>query len=326
MIMQINGTSSFGFSSSRLSGIDKNKEKSNDIMLSRQQQNEKEDSKVKNLQSQINALREKIQEIGENEEMDEKTKAALKQSFQEQMTALEQQLNQRRAEARQEKLEAEREKYGNDPSGAEETKRSSSKPQTSKPSRSDTFVKDEALNSAVSAFNSVDLAKIHQSAAKSKRGRAGILEREAAADTKLMQKVVPEGCAAKLYGKTVGTGENGEDSPSGPVTYEQLEAWDRQGIEHIEAEYGSVIFAETWEISAGAPVESKLAEAAKLKSEANGLTEDDAKALGDANRAVDGKEEESAKKNEGFFEKALGEYAKFSFTEGRDMAQFETCA
>lgn len=317
MIMQINGTSSFGFSSSRLSGIDKNKEKTNGIMLSRQQQNEEEDSKAKNLQSQINALREKIQEIDENEEMDAKSKAELKQSFQEQMTALRQQLSQRLAEARQEKLKVEREIRGNDPSGAEETKQSSPKP--SDRSKFDTFVRDDALNAAVSADNSVDLAKIHQSAANSKRGRAGILEREAASDTKLVQRIQPDGCVTKLWGKTYGTGENGEDSPGGPVTYEQIEEWDRQGIPHLEAEYSSVIFTEIWEINAGAPVEAKLDEAVKLKNEANELAGEDAKALGDANRVVNGKEEEDVpggEKTEGFFEEQQNEFAKFSFGEG----------
>lgn len=113
MIMRINGDSSLGFTSARLAGAEKTKAKSDSIMLDKQEQNT-EDSKVKSLQSQINAIRERMQAIGENEDMDEKTKAELRQSYQEQMTALEQQLSRRRMEARKEELEGQEKKSDTD--------------------------------------------------------------------------------------------------------------------------------------------------------------------------------------------------------------------
>lgn len=296
MIMQINGTA--GFSSSRLAGIDKTKTNSNSIMLDKQEQNE-EDSQVKNLQSQINAIRERIQEIGENEEMDPKSKAELRQSYQEQMTALQQQLSNRRAEARREKMEKEQEKTEELNNSADRTSSGSSNSKR----KYDTFERDGGLSAAVSAFNSVDLAKIHQSAKKTKEGKANILEREADADTRLVQTKGVVDHETKLYGMTLDSveGENGESTgPSyrGPVTYEQLEAWDEQGVPYRVAEYTAVIIGEEWHGETGEAVDAKLEELTELRNEAEELTKDDAKALGEANRKVDGKEEDEEDKTE----------------------------
>lgn len=288
MIMQINGSSSLGFSSARLAGVEKTKT-SDSIMLDKQEQSE-EDSKVKNLQSQINALREKIQEIGENEDMDEKTKAELRQSFQEQMTALEQQLSQRRMEARKEKLEEEQEKNPN------RTDASARADSSADNGRYDSFEKEDSLSAAVSAFNSVDLAKIHQSARRSKEGKADVLEREAEADTRLVSKKGVIGHEPKLYGMTLDDGgEDGESSGASfmrPVTYEQLEAWDEKGIPYMVTEYTSVVIGEEWDYVTGEAVDAKIEETAQLRAEAQKITDGDAKALGEANRRVNGEEEE----------------------------------
>lgn len=289
MIMQINGASSLGFSSARLAGADKTKTGSDSIMLNKQEQNT-EDSKVKNLQSQINAIREKIQEIGENEEMDEKTKAELRQSFQEQMTALEQQLSQRRMEARKEKLEEEQEKNPTQTDTSSRTDSSSSR------RKYDSFEKDDYLNAAVSAFNSVDIAKIHQSAKKAKEGKADILEREAESDTRLIPKIGVIGHETKLYGMTLDNGSEDGDNPGvsyrGPVDYNQLEAWDEQGIPYMVTEYTSAVIGEQWSSETGEAVDAKLEEMTELRGDALQLTEGDAKALGEANRKVNGEENE----------------------------------
>ena len=295
MIMQINGNASF--MNSKLVGTPK-KDNSDSLMLNKQQE-VGEDSKVKNLQSQINALRDRIQELGENSEMDEKTKAELRQSYQEQMTSLRQLLNQRRAEARKEKLEQEQEniKTGNDPSN---------RTNESAPKRKyDTYEKvdsDSLLNAAVSAFNSVDIAKIHQSTAKSKNGKANVLEREAQTDTRLTQTVGvvdhETKIRAKAYSGNYDEDGNREVLYEGDVDYEQLEAWDEQGIYYIKADYASVIIGEEWHGETGTAVDAKLEEATELRGEAKDLADDDAKALGEANRTVNGKTDEEADKED----------------------------
>lgn len=233
MIMQINGALSSAFSSLRLAGSEKTKtDKSDSIMLDKQGKNNG-DSKVENLQSQINAIRERIQELGENTDMDEKTKAALRQSYQEQMNALEQQLSQSRMEARQEKFEAEQEQLKSN-TGAERTDSSADK------RKYDSYEREDPLNTAISAFNSVDIARIHQSAAKSKEGKANVLEREAEADTRLVKITGVVGHETKIRARAY-TGAINEDGTSeilyeGTVNYDQLEAWDEQGIYYITAD------------------------------------------------------------------------------------------
>lgn len=286
MIMRINGDSSLGFTAARLAGAEKTKAKSDSIMLDKQEQNT-EDSKVKSLQSQINAIRERMQEVGENEDMDEKTKAELRQSYQEQMTALEQQLSRRRMEARKEELE-EQEK---NPTQTETPVRTDSSVSKRK---YDSFERNDTLNAAVSAFNLVDIAKIHQSAGKAKEGKADILEREAESDTRLVPKICVTGHETKLYGMTLnnGDGENPEAAYRGPVDYEQLEAWDEQGIAYKVVEYTSAIIGEQWNSETGEAVDAKLKETAELRNDAEQITEGDAKALGEANREVNGEEDE----------------------------------
>lgn len=172
MMIQSNQPAAFA-----LTGLVKEKNPAeNGVSLKKEKDGE--DFVIKNLQEQINSLRTKLQEIGENRDLDEKGKAELKQTLQAQITELNSRLEQRRIELRQEKLAKEREK-------AEEKDR----PAISERPNRDRFMKNDRLSGLVSASDAIEAAKTCQKAGTKKERDARILEREAGTDARAYSRV-----------------------------------------------------------------------------------------------------------------------------------------
>lgn len=130
-----------------------------------------EDSVIKNAQSQIEALRKQLQQLGENEEMDPKTKAEKKQEIQKQINELNAQIRQRQAELRREKQTA------NEPSRREIEQKAEENAKTES-----TGFSKSAAGSLISASNALDSAQDLSSLNKKLSGRGRELSAEIKTD------------------------------------------------------------------------------------------------------------------------------------------------
>lgn len=270
---------------------------------------EEEDNAAKKLQSQINTLRDKIQELSENETMDAKTKAELIQSTKEQISELSQQLKQRQLDLRQEKLEKEEEAQKDCmlPSADDAVSKNTGK------SKYDSYSKDDEItqiNAAViSASNRIDNAKKQKYFSAYKGNQVKILERDIERDTKLIEKKEVGGHDKKTVEKVLETNANdttGEVSDRISATLEKARAANNPALNKV---MDKVIIADITEINRGYAVEQKEDSIAGLKAEISGLRKMQAEALGDANRIINGTadEEEESKdvKEEKLFENAV---------------------
>ncbi|MCM1055894.1 MAG: hypothetical protein NC394_10285 [Bacteroides sp.] len=304
-MMHLTGISSNAQSARHMTGIAGSASKTNsNVFRLNSQKSEEEDNAVTRLQSQINTLRERVQSIAENDSLDAKTKGELTQSVREQMAELTQQLNQRRMELRQEELEKEEEEQSAGKAPEKEPSETDGK------AKYDTFTEDDELsglsNAMLSAAKSVKLSRVQQSAISRKEGQIGVLESQAKKDTRLVGRTVPAGLAEKQNpaGNELAEAENAApDEDKITLTKSKAEANIQDVTEQLsEREAAGVdlprpnkiytlMFEKIWEVSRGAAVEAKEEEAAELRSDIRGVKEDQARSLGDANRAVNGRRE-----------------------------------
>lgn len=247
---------------------------------------EEEDNAVKKLQSQINALRDKIQDIGKSETMDPKTKAELIQSAKEQITELNVQLKQRQADLEQEKLEeAEKAQEENKPISADDKTVSKN---TGK-SKYDTYSEDgedsvknvSKLSAAVvSASNSIELSRMQRYNMTYKKNSIGILKKEIVEDTDYIGKTVFVGHEDKEIGQILGESDfEGQEAASENTVDE-----DSPLKKTIEVP----ILEKKFEFLRGAGIEMKEDQIARFRKEISGLRKMQAEHLGDALRVVNG--------------------------------------
>lgn len=247
---------------------------------------EEEDNAVKKLQSQINALRDKIQDIGKSETMDPKTKAELIQSAKEQITELNVQLKQRQADLEQEKLEeAEKAQEENKPISADDKAASKN---TGK-SKYDTYSEDgedsvknvSKLSAAVvSASNSIELSRMQRYNMTYKKNSIGILKKEIVEDTDYIGKTVFVGHEDKEIGQILGESDfEGQEAASENTVDE-----DSPLKKTIEVP----ILEKKFEFLRGAGIEMKEDQIARFRKEISGLRKMQAEHLGDALRVVNG--------------------------------------
>lgn len=310
-MMHLTGISSNSQSARHMTGIagsGSSKRNSNVFTLNNQNKGEEEDNAVARLQSQINTLRERVQNIAENDDLDAKTKGELTQSVREQMAELTKQLNQRRIEIRQEELEKEEEEQSADKApDSEETSKNTGK------AKYDTFTKDDGLsslsNAMLSAAKSVKLSEIQHGIAARKENQAGLLEKQAEQDTRLVSRKVPAGLAEKTRQNGAAIADTEETAPAADeivLTKSKDEANIQDITDQPHGKLGSeaaedlrsrfpreekiytLKFETIWEVSRGKAVEDKEKEAAGLKSDIRGIEKDQAKNLGDANRSING--------------------------------------
>lgn len=266
---------------------------------------EEEDNAVKKLQSQINALRDKIQEIGKSETMDPKTKAELIQSAKEQITELNVQLKQREADLEQEKLEeAEKAQEENKPISADDKAVSKN---TGK-SKFDTYSEDgddsvknvSKLSAAVvSASNSIELSRMQRYNMTYKKNSIGILKKEIVEDTDYIGKTVFMGYEDKEIGQVLGESdfEGQEGAASENAVYE-----DSPLIKTIKVP----ILEKKFEFLRGAGIEMKEDQIARFRKEISGLRKMQAEHLGDALRVVNGYNENAEEVKAGKTGKTAG--------------------
>lgn len=312
-MMHLTGISSNAQSARHMTGIAKSgssKTNSNVFTLNNKNKGEEEDNAVARLQSQINTLRERVQSIAENDALDAKTKGELTQSVREQMAELSQQLNQRRMEIRQQELEKEEEEQSAAKTpDSEETSKNTGK------AKYDTFTKDDGLssvsNAMISAAKSVKLSEIQHGVAARKENQAGLLEKQAEQDTRLVSRKVPAGLMEKDRKNSAAIADTEETAPA-PADDEIVftKSKDEANIQDItdqlhgkidseaaeemrsrfpkEEKIYTLRFETIWEVSRGKAVEDKEKEAAGLKSDIRDIEKDQAKNLGDANRSING--------------------------------------
>lgn len=321
-MMHLVGVSSNSASARHMSGLSNVKGKNqngnpNVLKLNQQENGKEEDNAVTRLQSQINTLRERVQDIAKNDSLDEKTKAELTQSVKEQMNTLSQQLRQRQLELRQEELKKEEEEQQtNNPADSEEISKNTGK------AKYDTFTADDGLSrigtAMVSASNSVELSRIQQGISTRKENQISLLEKQAQKDTrhvrksefyhstKLLSKEAPAEAAevgtdsaAEVAGEAtvVLTASKNEANISNAipdhlaVSQKVADAVKKVIQESQEEddpiEIDTLIFKKVWEVSRGEAVEAKEKEAAELKADIMGIDDDQAENLGDANRVLD---------------------------------------
>lgn len=311
-MMHLTGISSNAQAARHMTGIagsGSSKTNSNVFTLNNQNKGEEEDNAVARLQSQINTLRERVQSIAENDALDAKTKGELTQSVREQMAELTQQLNQRRIEMRQEELEKEEEEE----QSAAKTPDSEKTSKNTGKAKYDTFTKDDGLssvsNAMLSAAKSVKLSEIQHGVAARKENQAGLLEKQAEQDTRLVSRKVPAGLAEKNRQNVAAIADTEETAPTGDeivLTKSKDEANIQDITDQLHGKLGSeaaedlrsrfpkeekiytLRFETIWEVSRGKAVEDKEKEAAGLKSDIRGIEKDQAKNLGDANRSING--------------------------------------
>lgn len=306
-MMHLTGAGSNVHVGKTMAGLDRTKKQNADSKAlqfnKKQGVDEEEDNAVKKLQSQINTLRDKIQELSENETMDAKTKAELIQSTKEQMSELSQQLKQRQFDLQQEKLEKEEEaqKESRLPSSDEAVSKNTGK------SKYDSYTKDDEItqiNAAViSASNQMDIAKKQKYFSTYKGNQIKILERDIERDTKLIQKKEIGGHDKKTVEKVLEANANatsGEISDRISATLEKARAENNPAL---NKEMDKVIIADITEVNRGFAVEQKEDSIAELKAEISGLRKMQANTLGDANRIINGTDEEGEEKGEAKEEK-----------------------
>ena len=310
-MMHLTGITSNAQSARHMTGLAKSgssKTSSNVFTFNSQNKGEEEDNAVTRLQSQINTLRERVQSIAENDSLDAKTKGELTQSVREQMAELTQQLNQRRIELRQQELEEEKEEQSAAKvPDSEETSKNTGR------AKYDTFTKDDGLtgvsNAMLSAANSVKLSEIQQGAAARKENQAGLLEKQAEQDTKLVSRTVIAGITAKDKNNAPADSADIEETANAEDEIVFTKSKDEANIQDVTKDLNdeaaenirsrfpknekiyTLDFEKIWEVSRGAAVEAKEEEAAKLRSDIRGIEKDQAKNLGDANRSINGTDE-----------------------------------
>ena len=244
---------------------------------------EEEDNAVKKLQSQINTLRDKIQELSENETMDAQTKAELIQSTKEQMSALSQQLKQRQFDLQQEKLEKEEEAQKDCmlPSADDAVSKNTGK------SKYDSFSKDDEItqiNAAViSASNQMDIAKNQKYFSTYKGNQIKILERDIERDTKLVHKKEVGGHDTRTIEKVLEANANDTTGEVSDRIRNTLEKARAENNPALTKKMDKVLIADITEINRGFAVEQKEDSISELKAEIGGLRKMQASALGEAN-------------------------------------------
>lgn len=310
-MMHLTGISSGTQSARHMTGIannGKSKTNSNVFTLNNQNKGEEEDNAVARLQSQINTLRERVQSIAENDALDAKTKGELTQSVREQMAELTQQLNQRRMEIRQQELEKEEEEQSAAKApDSEETSKNTGR------AKYDTFTKDDGLssvsNAMLSAAKSVKLSEIQHGVAARKENQAGLLEKQAEQDTRLVRRTIPAGLMEKDRKNGAAIADTEETAPAADeivftkskdeaniqdITDQLHGKSDSEAAEELRSRFPrdekiqTLRFETIWEVSRGKAVEDKEKEAAGLKSDIRDIEKDQAKNLGDANRSING--------------------------------------
>ncbi len=301
-MMHLTGAGSNVRAGRTMAGLDRTKKQNADSKAlqfnKKQGVDEEEDNAVKKLQSQINTLRDKIQELSENETMDAQTKAELIQSTKEQMSELSQQLKQRQFDLQQEKLEKEEEAQKDCmlPSADDAVSKNTGK------SKYDSFSKDDEItqiNAAViSASNQMDIAKKQKYFSTYKGNQIKILERDIERDTKLVQKKEIGGHDKRTIEKVLETNANdttGEVSDRIRTTLEKARAENNPALNKT---MDKVMIADIMELKRGFAIEQKEDSIAELKSEISGLKKMQANALGDANRIINGADEEGEETEE----------------------------
>ena len=309
-MMHLVGAGSNVHAGKSMAGLDKTKKQNPDSKAlqfnKKQGVEEEENNAVKKLQSQINTLRDKVHELSENETMDAKTKAELIQSTKEQISELSQQLKQRQLDLQQEKLEKEEE-------AQKECKLPSSDDAISKntgKSKYDSYTKDDEItqiNAAViSASNQMDIAKKQKYFSTYKGNQIKILERDIERDTKLIERKEVGGHDKKTVEKALEANANdtsGEVSDRISATLEKARAENNPAL---NKEMDKVMIADIMELKRGFAIEQKEDSIAELKAEISGLKKMQASALGDANRIINGVDEESdEEKDEKLFNNAV---------------------
>lgn len=277
-------------------GLDKTKKQNADSKAlqfnKKQGVDEEEDNAVKKLQSQINTLRDKIHELSENETMDAKTKAELIQSTKEQISELSQQLKQRQLDLQQEKLDEEEEaqKDCKLPSSDDNLSKNTGK------SKYDSYSKDDEItqiNAAViSASNQMDIAKKQKYFSTYKGNQIKILERDIERDTKLVERKEVGGHDKKTIEKVLEANANdtsGEVSDRISATLEKARAENNPALNKV---MDKIIISDITELKRGFAIEKKEESIADLNSEISGLRKMQARALGDANRIINGADED----------------------------------
>lgn len=311
-MMRLTGVGGEARYGKRMAGVEASKggikEDSNVLKMGKNKNPEdEEDNAVKKLQSQINALRDKVQEIGKNETMDPKTKSELIQSAKEQITELNVQLKQRQADLAQEKLEeAEKAQEENKPASVDDDKAVSKN--TGK-AKYDTYSKDgddslknvSQLSAAViSASNSIELSRMQRYNMTYKNNSIGILKKEITEDTDYIGKTVITGHERKPIGEfsvssdQLGDGAEGagENAGSEEKTFEKT----------IEVP----IIEKKFSFLRGAGIEAKEDQIARFRTEISGLRKMQAEHLGDALRVANGYNENAGEVKAGKTGKTVG--------------------
>ena len=317
-MMHLTGAGSNVHAGRTMAGLDRTKKQDADSKAlqfnKKQGVDEEEDNAVKKLQSQINALRDKIQELNENETMDAQTKAELIQSTKEQMSALSQQLKQRQYDLQQEKLEKEEEAQKDCmlPSADDAVSKNTGK------SKYDSFSKDDEItqiNAAViSASNQMDIAKKQKYFSTYKGNQIKILERDIERDTKLVHKKEVGGHDTRTVEKVLETNANDTTGEVSDRIRNTLEKARAENNPALNKEMDKVLIADVTEINKGFAVEQKEDSISELKAEIGGLRKMQASALGDANRIINGSDDEAEEaadeKGEKLFDKAVDDDPK----------------
>lgn len=295
----------------RMAGVEASKggikEDPNVLKMGKNKDHEdEEDNAVKKLQSQINALRDKVQEIGKNETMDPKTKSELIQSAKEQITELNVQLKQREADLAQEKLEeAEKAQEENKPASADDDKAVSKN--TGK-AKYDTYSKDgddslknvSQLSAAViSASNSIELSRMQRYNMTYKKNSIGILKKEITEDTDYIGKTVFMGHERKEIGKVLG---DSDPRVQAEAANENADYEASPLMKTIEVP----VYEKKFSFLRGAGIEAKEDQIARFRTEISGLRKMQAEHLGDALRVANGYNENAGEVKAGKTGKTVG--------------------
>ena len=143
------------------------------------------DPMVKDLQRQIEDLKNQMKELSSNSEMSPEMKSKKRQDLQKQISDLEVQLRQRQMEVkREEAMEKRQKNYSMD-------EMLGTKQQTGKSDKQSTGLSTGNMEAMISADASVKQADVHGSIAKKMEGRAGVLEAEIKQDSAM--GCAPEG-------------------------------------------------------------------------------------------------------------------------------------
>lgn len=143
------------------------------------------DPMVKDLQRQIEDLKNQMKELSSNSEMSPEMKSKKRQDLQKQISDLEVQLRQRQMEVkREEAMEKRQKNYSMD-------EMLGTKQQAKKSGKESTGLSAGSMEAMISADASVKQADVHGSIAKKMEGKAGVLEAEIKQDSAM--SCAPEG-------------------------------------------------------------------------------------------------------------------------------------